>query len=260
MDIKLKETLRIVGYYTFFGLWWIFFSDRLLSHLITDMRIYKVIQVYKGTLFILITALLLFKLIHRSYMRIDSLDKQLQETLAELREKQSELEELAYVDHLTGLASRRLIDEKFDLLFENSRRSGALLSLVMIDIDYFKRFNDRYGHLEGDQVLTAMGSLLKKVFKRESDVIGRYGGEEFLVILYDTSTEDTLRLVETFQKTLEDEDILHEGSPYGRLTVSAGINSFTPGPAEESEIALRNTDSELYKAKNAGRNRYSVRS
>jgi len=260
VDIKLKESLKIVGYYTFFGIWWILFSDRILSVLVEDIKVYKVIQVYKGTFFIFLTAFLLFRLIINSYSKVETLDKRLQNTLIELQEKQAELEKLAYVDFLTGLATRRLLDEKYELLFESAKRSKTSLALVMMDIDYFKKYNDKYGHPEGDIVLKEIGILLKKVFRRDGDVVSRYGGEEFLVVLYQTSLKDVISLVDDFQSRLKTLNIEHLDAPLKRITISMGINSSTITRDQTSDIFLKEVDKELYKAKIDGKNRYSIKS
>lgn len=258
VNIKLKESLKIVGYYMFFSFVWILFSDKLLFLLVQDPETYRLLQTYKGSFFILLTSFVLFKLIQNSYSKIESLDRQLKNTLAELKYNQRELEKLAYVDHLTGLATRRLLDEKYVLLFESVKRSKGVLTLLMMDLDYFKKYNDRYGHLEGDRVLKVVGGLLKEVFKRDGDVVSRYGGEEFVVVLYQTSLEDTLSLVKEFRRRLGLHNLEHKDSPFGEITVSVGINSGHPSVEESSEDFLRRADRALYRAKEGGRNRDSL--
>ena len=173
-----------------------------------------------------------------------------------IRERTKDLEELAYVDHLTGLSTRRMLDEKYDLLFESAKRSENILTLVMIDIDHFKKYNDRYGHQDGDRVLKIMGGLLKKVFKRDGDVVSRYGGEEFAVILYQTPLKDIISLVEEFREKLKACNIEHKDSPFGEITVSIGINNDRVSKEHDSHTFFRKADIALYKAKESGRNRY----
>ena len=173
-----------------------------------------------------------------------------------IREKTKELEKLAYVDYLTGLSTRRMLDEKYSLLFESAKRSENILTLIMIDIDHFKKYNDRYGHQDGDRVLKIMGGLLKEVFKRDGDVVSRYGGEEFAVVLYQTPLKDIISLVEEFREKLKDCNIEHKDSPFGELTVSIGINNGKISMDQNSDIFLRKVDKALYKAKESGRNRY----
>ncbi|MCS5422827.1 MULTISPECIES: GGDEF domain-containing protein [Psychrilyobacter] len=257
MEVKLKESLKIVVYYMFISFLWILFSDKILYMMVKDIEYYKLLQTYKGSFFILLTSVLLFKLIHSSYLKVETLDRQLQNTLTQLKSNKIELEKLAYVDYLTGLATRRLLDEKYELLFESAKRSETMLTLVMIDLDYFKKYNDRYGHLEGDRVLKAVGKLLKEVFKRNGDVISRYGGEEFMVILCQTPLKDTISLVENFQEKLKGCNVKHEDSPFGEITASLGINNCKISKNQDSENFLRKVDQALYKAKEGGRNRYS---
>lgn len=257
MNIKLKESSKIVICYMFFGFLWILFSDKILYMLIKDVESYKLFQTYKGTFYIILTSVLFFKLIQNSYSKIETLNRQLQNSLTELKHNQIELEKLAYVDYLTGLATRRLLDEKYELLFESAKRSEAILTLVMIDIDCFKKYNDRYGHLEGDRVLKILGKLLKKVFKRDGDVISRYGGEEFVVVLYQTPLKDTISLVEEFRKKLKICGIEHEDSPFGEVTTSIGINNGKVSKSQNSNTFLAKADKALYKAKENGKNRYS---
>ncbi len=258
VNIKLRESLKIVGYYMFFSFIWILFSDKFLFFLVQDPESYRLLQTYKGSFFILLTSIVLFKLIQNSYSKIESLDRQLKNTLAELKYNQRELEKLAYVDYLTGLATRRLLDEKYVLLFESAKRSKGVLTLLMMDLDYFKKYNDRYGHLEGDRVLKVVGGLLKEVFKRDGDVVSRYGGEEFVVVLYQTSLEDTLSLIKEFRRRLSLCGLEHRDSPFGEITVSVGINSGNPSVEESSEDFLRRADRALYRAKEGGRNRDSL--
>lgn len=258
VNIKLRESLKIVGYYMFFSFIWILFSDKFLFFLVQDPESYRLLQTYKGSFFILLTSFVLFNLIQNSYSKIESLDRQLKNTLAELKYNQRELEKLAYVDYLTGLATRRLLDEKYVLLFESAKRSKGVLTLLMMDLDYFKKYNDRYGHLEGDRVLKVVGGLLKEVFKRDGDVVSRYGGEEFVVVLYQTSLEDTLSLIKEFRRRLSLCGLEHRDSPFGEITVSVGINSGNPSVEESSEDFLRRADRALYRAKEGGRNRDSL--
>jgi len=174
----------------------------------------------------------------------------------DIKNKKIALEKLAYTDYLTGLATRRFLDEGYDLLFKSAKRSGIILTLIMIDIDYFKKYNDGYGHPEGDRVLKIIGKLLKKVFKREGDVVGRYGGEEFLIILYQTPLKETIRLINEFQKKLKMCNLEHKDSHFGKVTVSMGVKSSRILKDQNSYLFLKEADKALYKAKESGRNKY----
>ncbi|MCS5420894.1 MULTISPECIES: sensor domain-containing diguanylate cyclase [Psychrilyobacter] len=185
---------------------------------------------------------------------------QTEEQKNDIEDKKIALEKLAYTDYLTGLSTRRFLDEGYDLLFKSAKRSGSILTLIMMDIDYFKKYNDRYGHPEGDRVLKIIGKLLKKVFKREGDIAGRYGGEEFLIILYQTPLEETICLINEFQKKLEMCNLEHKDSNFGQVTVSMGIKSSTIPKDQNSYLFLKEADKALYKAKESGRNRYILQS
>ena len=257
-SLKLRESLKIVGCYMFFSFLWILFSDKILFLMVQDPESYRVLQTYKGSFFIVLTSVILFKLIQNSYSKIERLDRQLKDTLTELKYNQMELEKLAYVDYLTGLATRRLLDEKYELLFESAKRSKTTLTLLMLDLDYFKKYNDRYGHLEGDRVLKVVGGLLKEIFKRDGDVVSRYGGEEFVVVLYGTPLRDAMTLLKEFRRRLNTCALEHKDSPFGEITISVGINSGIPSKVEDTESFLRRADNALYKAKEGGRNRNSL--
>lgn len=177
---------------------------------------------------------------------------------ADIEDQKAMLEELAYTDHLTGLATRRLLDTKYSLLFESAKRSESTLTLIMMDIDYFKKYNDVYGHQAGDHVLRSVGDLMRSVFRREGDIVSRYGGEEFLIVLFKTPLEDVITLVERFQEGLEELGIEHSSSPFKKLTVSIGIRSQKILKDQDPHLLFRETDECLYRAKNQGRNRYVI--
>ncbi|OQY42471.1 MAG: hypothetical protein B6227_01945 [Fusobacteriia bacterium 4572_74] len=187
---------------------------------------------------------------------IDEVIEVFNNLMIQIEEQKIALEKLAYIDHLTGLATRRFLDEKYELLFQSAKRTENILTLIMMDIDFFKKYNDKYGHLKGDDVLKIIGKLLNETFKREGDVIGRYGGEEFLVILYQTPLEETLRLANEFQKKLVSCNIKHEDSHLKKITVSMGIKCSTILKDQNSYLFLEEVDKALYKAKESGRNKY----
>ncbi|MEI6857600.1 GGDEF domain-containing protein [Psychrilyobacter sp.] len=174
----------------------------------------------------------------------------------DIESKKKDLEKLAYTDYLTGLATRRFLDEEYNLLFKSSKRSENPLTIIMMDIDFFKKYNDRYGHLEGDRVLKIIGKLLKKVFKREGDIVGRYGGKEFLIVLYQTPLKEAIDLINQFQEKLKMCNLKHENSSFGRVTVSMGIKSSAKIKSLNSTLFLKEADKALYIAKESGRNKY----
>ncbi|GLI54654.1 hypothetical protein PM10SUCC1_01690 [Propionigenium maris DSM 9537] len=175
----------------------------------------------------------------------------------EIESKNAILENLAYVDHLTGLSTRRVLDEEYELLFQRAMEKNDTLTLIMIDVDYFKRYNDYYGHLKGDTILKSVGRILTDVFRNRADLISRYGGEEFLLILYDISLTKAISLVERFQEELTCRNIEHSASPLGKVTTSIGINSGRISGDMNSTAFLEKADRLLYRAKEEGRNRFS---
>ncbi len=176
----------------------------------------------------------------------------------EIERKNIILESLAYVDHLTGLATRRTLDEEYKVLFERALEREEVLTLLMIDVDYFKRYNDHYGHMKGDLVLKTVGETLTKVFKETKGVISRYGGEEFMLVLYGIDLVEAVTLVEAFQKELDIKNLQHTKSPFGIITTSIGINSKLISKDLDPAVFLEETDRSLYRAKEGGRNRYSL--
>ncbi len=175
------------------------------------------------------------------------------------------LQRLTTQDALTGIANRRAFDHALGLEWHQARRSGLPLSLMMIDIDHFKAFNDRYGHLEGDRCLRAVARALQAGAVRTTDLVARYGGEEFAVLLPLTDAEAALHLAERLRSAVEDLAIGNEASGNGRVTISVGVASMhAPWPQALSldDGALRGSaalvemaDQALYAAKAAGRNR-----
>jgi len=165
---------------------------------------------------------------------------------------------LAVQDQLTGLANRRSIDETLSKELARSRRYGRPLALVMLDVDYFKKYNDRYGHQAGDECLKDVASVLLEVTQRPCDLAARYGGEEFLLILPDTDVVTALSLAERVLASIGDLELRHEQSPLRVVTVSAGIAALTNNSYRDSDSLLRAADKALYQAKQNGRNQAQV--
>lgn len=160
----------------------------------------------------------------------------------------------AMTDDLTGLANRKCFDARLTEGMSSATESGEELSLMLLDIDYFKKFNDTYGHQIGDQVLKLVAQNLSKTFKGQ-DTAARYGGEEFAVILPNTALDIAVKLAENIRVNLANQVLknLRTGDSFGKLTVSVGVAEFHTG--ETSEDLIRRSDKALYKAKQDGRNR-----
>jgi diguanylate cyclase (GGDEF)-like protein/PAS domain S-box-containing protein len=195
----------------------------------------------------------------RTSARDITASRQVREDLARARAAAEaanrELAILSTTDSLTGLANRRRFDETLQAEWQRGARSARPLSLAMLDVDWFKHFNDRYGHQAGDECLRALAGVLSAQAHRISDLAARYGGEEFAVIAPDTDAAGMLRLVESIHGALEALALPHDASPLGRVTVSIGVAVPAPGDATSPEALLRVADEALYRAKAEGRNR-----
>jgi diguanylate cyclase (GGDEF)-like protein len=174
-------------------------------------------------------------------------NEQLQLVNQHLQVLNQQLEELAVTDGLTGVANRRAFNDRLDLEVERAKRSSQPLSLVMIDLDRFKRLNDTLGHLEGDAALVQLGALLGEK-RRAVDLVARYGGEEFMVLLPGTTHEDAMLVAERIRHATEVAPLP------GQCTVSAGVATL-PVHATDSRSLISAADQALYAAKDHGRNR-----
>jgi two-component system, chemotaxis family, response regulator WspR len=178
----------------------------------------------------------------------------------ELVEKNFELSRLINVDGLTGLNNRRYFDEFADIEWKRAIREHAHFALLMIDVDDFKRYNDTYGHLAGDDVLRNVGRTIRSAAQRPGDIAARYGGEEFVVILPASSVEGTESFGEKLCRGVENLRIQHSGSTVaGVLTVSVGGASTSPRPGDSLLTLIEAADVALYRAKRSGRNRIVTR-
>ena len=160
---------------------------------------------------------------------------------------------LSLTDALTGLYNRRHFDNTVEREFMRSKRYGGDLSLAIIDIDFFKKVNDTYGHLCGDYVLKEVAYLIMDNF-RKTDFVFRYGGEEFVVILTETDIKSSQIPLERLRKKIDEYPFVFNGQPL-HITISTGVSS---NNAEDMETFLDNADKALYRAKQAGRNRIEI--
>lgn len=182
---------------------------------------------------------------------------------ASLRDAAHRLEAAAKTDALTGLPNRRAFGEAMDLAWVAACRSGGTLSMLMIDADGFKLFNDRYGHQEGDRALTAVGQAIRANLRRgggagPGDFGARYGGEEFAVLLPNTELGAAVAVAERIRTEVRSIAIPHADGPGGFVTVSIGVSTASPQSGDRDRILVRTADAALYDAKHAGRNRVCV--
>lgn len=158
-------------------------------------------------------------------------------------------------DALTGILNRRGFNQRFDELLRQARRERKPLALMLIDVDYFKRYNDRYGHPQGDRALTAVAqSLRRHAARRGFDFAARLGGEEFAVVWYNTDADAAARLAEATRARIEKLGLPHADSALGHLTISAGCLSLMVDADTQAEHLLDAADEALYEAKRSGRN------
>jgi diguanylate cyclase len=162
-----------------------------------------------------------------------------------------QLEKMSRIDGLTGLYNRYCWEEQFAMEYKRSKRSGNSSALVMIDIDFFKKVNDNYGHTAGDEVIKNLVNITKKA-TRETDITGRYSGEEFAIILPDTPVANVEFVAERIRRMVEKCTVFHDGAPIS-FTISIGIASFKHSYKDSAQW-LDAAEKALYKAKEMGRN------
>ncbi|KAA1176152.1 sensor domain-containing diguanylate cyclase [Marinobacter salinexigens] len=176
-------------------------------------------------------------------------------TEQELAELQKQLEEYSFKDGLTGIANRRMFDNVLEESWTHALRNSQPLSIILMDLDNFKQYNDLHGHLQGDECLKSVASLLSKAAKRSRDLVARYGGEEFVMILPETDADSALTVAERCRELLAKAEIPHGGDNTGPLvTLSMGVGTLIPSRDDNPKRFLDMVDQRLYEAKNGGRN------
>ena len=166
------------------------------------------------------------------------------------------LQRLSFVDGLTGIPNRRYFDQLLDQEFRRASRDKRWLSMIMIDIDYFKNYNDTYGHQQGDTCLKRLAQVFRHALMRPADFVARYGGEEFSAVLPDTDIKGAMVLAENIQTKLIEAKIPHGNSKVSDIiTVSLGVGSWIPSKTAKPSDLILDVDKALYRAKWDGRNR-----
>lgn len=180
-------------------------------------------------------------------------------TQIELKRKTDKLARTALLDGLTGIANRRRFDEAIEREWRRAIRSGQTLALVMIDVDYFKRYNDRYGHMAGDDCLVAVAGALDRTLGRASDLVARLGGEEFVALLPGCDVPNAQMAAQRLQAAVAALEIPHEASDCApHVSLSLGVAALLPTPEIQPTALLEAADRALYAAKAAGRNQVSA--
>jgi two-component system, chemotaxis family, response regulator WspR len=186
----------------------------------------------------------------------DEAYRALRESQRQLVEINLELQRLTNVDGLTGLSNRRSLNEYLELQWRQAVREQAPFSILMIDVDNFKRYNDTYGHLAGDDVLKKIATAIQATFRRPTDIAARFGGEEFILLLSATEASATQFLGDALCKRVADLRIAHsESPPLKRVTVSIGGASTIPQHGDSALALIDSADKALYEAKRLGKNR-----
>jgi len=194
------------------------------------------------------------KLVYERTEKLNRTNQELVRTAGQLRLANESLEELARTDPLTGLSNRRHLTETLGFHFALARRGGRPISFAMLDVDFFKHYNDTNGHPAGDEVLKSLSDLLQQRV-RKTDIACRYGGEEFAIMFPDTDREQAFAVAEEVRQLVEEHAFpLEEKQPDGRLTVSIGVAAIDKGMAKFGDLITR-ADEALYEAKAKGRNR-----
>jgi diguanylate cyclase (GGDEF)-like protein len=207
---------------------------------------------------VVLLGLLGFRLIDQIGLRVlaEQEARRAGEALLELNQT---LEKLALQDGLTGLANRRRFDIVLQDELSRATRSASSLALIMIDVDCFKKYNDIYGHLAGDDCLRQIGQVLKAAESRPGDLAARYGGEEFAMLLPSTDVQGALKVAEDIRRAIRALEIKHADNELGIVTASAGINALTPVyPADTVATLISAADQALYVAKASGRDRVEI--
>lgn len=168
------------------------------------------------------------------------------------------LNELAEIDGLTGLSNRRTLNIHLDRIWRQASRDKQDVAIAMIDVDHFKKYNDRYGHAQGDAALRAVADVIAHYARRPLDITARYGGEEFAIVWYHPSASELPRMAEVLTRAVVALNMPHADSEIGKLSISVGVALMTPADGQSSADLLRAADQALYDAKAQGRNRVVV--
>jgi diguanylate cyclase (GGDEF)-like protein len=186
-------------------------------------------------------------------------EAELVKVLEELENANRELSRLSSLDGLTGIANRRHFEQIYDMEWRQAARTGSELSVLFLDLDFFKYYNDTYGHQEGDDCLKQVAAAAGAILKRPGDLLARYGGEEFVVILPGTSLAGAAKVAEAIRQAVEQCNIPHSASPIAaHVTVSVGVAGGRVTQGDKPSDFIARADKALYEAKHSGRNRVKV--
>ena len=203
---------------------------------------------------VLIISYYVFKSIQNDHTKLEI-------TTNKLKRANKKLENVSYTDVLTGLHNRRYFNLVYDKELKRAKRTNSYITFMMLDVDFFKQYNDTYGHVEGDYALKSVAKVLEDTLKRPSDYVFRLGGEEFGVLLSDTDESSSAKLARDLCDALRAREIKHEKSKVNEfLTISIGVVCCVADDALDDEILISRADEMLYEAKETGRDRYIITS
>ena len=191
----------------------------------------------------------------RAMQRLVGMQRNLVEVTHKLDAANAELQRLSTTDALTGIANRRALDDFLSREWRRCLRMKKPLSLVMLDIDYFKLFNDKYGHQAGDDCLQQVAAQIARAAPRASDLAARYGGEEFMLVLGETDPDGALWMAERVRQMIGDLKVVHYATDSKFVAVSCGVVTVLPDDQHSIETLIESADAALYQAKRGGRDR-----
>ena len=226
----------------------------------------KFLQSYNNTIIQLgvVLALIIIAILGMSLYVFSSIQKdhtKLEEATRKLRRANKKLENVSYTDSLTGLHNRRYFNMIYDRELKRAKRNNSYITFMMLDIDFFKQYNDTYGHVEGDFALKSVAKVLKDTLRRPADFVFRLGGEEFGVLLIQTDESNSAKLARDICDDIRGREIKHENSKVNQyLTMSIGVVCCIADDALNEDILISRADEMLYEAKETGRDRYIITS
>jgi two-component system chemotaxis family response regulator WspR len=192
----------------------------------------------------------------QAFKAMSKMQEQLEIMNKELARSNQELQRLSSLDGLTGVANRRQFDDTLEQEWQRALRTNMPLSLIFADIDFFKRYNDHYGHQAGDDTLKRVAYTLARTVHRPADLVSRYGGEEFVMVLPDTTLDGAIAVADKVLNSVRALNIPHENTEGNdRITLSIGVATLNPGDKDTAEKLVEAADKALYRAKGAGRDR-----
>lgn len=250
----IDEVERVVSFRRAAGYPLIIIAAFDKSEILTDWWSESIVSIVTSIILVVVLAFIGFRLVRLMSQQVEA-QEELQASEKRYIDANKKLGLMALEDGLTGLANRR----QFDFFIENEitrmKRKLDKTALIMIDVDLFKNYNDRYGHVQGDECLKIVSAIIQKHVNRIGELAARYGGEEFAIVLPNTDYVGAFLLAEKIRLNLENDKIQHEKSPLGIVTISVGIGALSGSDADTPEKLINIADKALYIAKSNGRNR-----